>query len=99
MSDKQRRRPFIDPLLMVIRSRRVIIALAGLLVGLLVLALPDLAEVQQELLMLVITLSMALIGGYSIEDAAVAARQVPSDADLAARVEALVRAIIEESSD
>lgn len=99
MSDKQRRRPFIDPLLMVIRSRRVIIALAGLLVGLLVLALPDLAEVQQELLMLVITLSMALIGGYSIEDAAVAARQTPSDADLAARVEALVRAIIEESSD
>ncbi len=98
MQNKQNRRPLIDPLVLVLKSRRVIVALAGMAVGLLLLALPDLKAVQHELLALVITLSLALIGGYSVEDAATAARQAPTDDDLAARVEALVRAIIEESS-
>ena len=72
--DKMLRRPVIDPLLLALRSRRVMVALCALLVGVLVLAVPGLYAVQSELLVLVVTLALALIGGYSVEDAAAAGR-------------------------
>ena len=77
MQDKDVRRPIIDPLLLALKSRRVLVALSALLIGTLTLAVPELSHVQAELLVLVITLAMAVIGGYSIEDAAAAARQQP----------------------
>lgn len=72
--DKNQRRPVIDPLLLALKSRRVVVALSALLVGLLVLAVPELQPVRGELLTLVITLALALIGGYTVEDAARAGR-------------------------
>jgi len=72
--EKMARRPVIDPVLMALRSRRVMIALAALFVGGLVSAVPVLAPVEGELLTLVITLALGLIGGYSVEDAARAGR-------------------------
>lgn len=74
MIDKTERRPLIDPLLLAMKSRRVLIAIAALLVSLLVLAIPELGAARAELLTLVITLALALIGGYSVEDAARIAR-------------------------
>jgi len=75
MSDeKQTRRPILDPLLLTLKSRRVLIAFVTLVVGALVMAVPELEAVRTEMLTLLITLALALIGGYSIEDAARAAR-------------------------
>jgi hypothetical protein len=70
MLDKSQRRPIIDPIVLALKSRRVIIALAALLVGLLVAAVPDLGPLRGELITLVTALALALIGGYSVEDAA-----------------------------
>jgi len=97
MNDKMTRVPILDPLLLVLKSRRVLIALAALLVGLLMLAVPELAPVRGELLTLVITLALALIGGYSVEDAATAARQTPQTADIEAIVREVVNAVLEEA--
>jgi hypothetical protein len=86
IEDKTQRRPIIDPLLLALKSRRVIIALAALVVGALVTWIPALKSVQGELLALVITLALALIGGYSMEDAARAGREVkPVSTDDATR--------------
>lgn len=73
--DKARRRPLIDPLLLALKSRRVIVALCALAVGLLVAVVPELEAVRGELLTLLITLALAVIAGYSVEDAACAARR------------------------
>lgn len=72
---KALRSPIIDPILLALKSRRVIIALAALVVGLLTLAVPEVQPVRGEILTLVITLALAVIGGYSIEDAARAGRE------------------------
>ncbi len=61
------------------KSRRFIVALAALLVGLVTLAVPDMSAVREEILTLVIALALALIGGYSIEDAAKAGRDRAND--------------------
>lgn len=64
-----------DPLLRALKSRRVVIALSALVVGLLVMAVPELAEVRGELLTLVASLALAVIGGYSLRDATRIARE------------------------
>ena len=75
LTDKSARRPLIDPLLLALKSRRVLVALCALVVGLLTLAIPDLKSVHGELMTLLITLALAIIGGYSLEDAARAGRE------------------------
>lgn len=76
MSDpKSLRRPVIDPFMLALKSRRVIVALAALVVGLLTIAVPELQAVHGEILSLIITLALAVIGGYTVEDAARAARE------------------------
>jgi hypothetical protein len=72
---KSARRPVIDPLILALKSRRVLVALCALLIGLLTLAIPDLQPMRAEILTLLITLALAVIGGYSIEDAARAGRE------------------------
>jgi Na+/proline symporter len=65
-----RRIPVLDPILIALRSRRVIIAIISIVVALLVAYAPQLAAVQDALIVLVGTLALALIGGLSWEDAA-----------------------------
>jgi hypothetical protein len=77
---QSRPRPLIDPLLLALKSRRVLVALCVLVVGLLTLAIPDLRPVHSELMTLLITLALAVIGGYSLEDAARAGRETKSAA-------------------
>jgi hypothetical protein len=96
--DKSLRRPVIDPVLLALKSRRVIVALAALAVGLLTLAVPELVPVRNELLTLVITLALALIGGYTWEDAAHAGRDraaLPPD-DLRDLVKTVVGELLDE---
>jgi len=78
LEDKARRRPLVDPLLLALKSRRVLIAMSALVVSILIGLLPGLATVHEELLTVVIALALALIGGYSLEDAALAARRAAS---------------------
>ncbi|GAB4316173.1 MAG: hypothetical protein Kow00117_07930 [Phototrophicales bacterium] len=89
---KRERRPLIDPLLMLLKSRRVLISLVTLLVGVVVMLLPDLAPLTDEILVLLLTLALALIGGYTLEDAVQIARQQPLPPD---ELESLIRLIIE----
>lgn len=91
---KAARCPLIDPLLLALKSRRVIVAVAALVVGALTLAVPELNAVRAELLTLVMTLALALIGGYSIEDAAEAARGRPAEID-----EADLRRLLRDLAD
>lgn len=80
-ADKTTRRPLIDPLLLLMKSRRVLIALCALLVGVLLLAVPELAPLRAEITTLVITLALALIAGYSLEDAVRAGRERAAQPD------------------
>lgn len=74
ITDKTARRPLIDPLLLILKSRRVVVALCALLIGVLTAVVPELRAVHSELLTLLITLALAVIGGYSVEEAVRAAR-------------------------
>ena len=85
-------------MLLTLKSRRVVVALSTLVVGLLVLAVPELQAVRGELLTLVITLSLALIGGYTVEDAAKAGRDraaTPPD-DLRELIKDLLNGVVDE---
>jgi hypothetical protein len=97
MLDKSKRRPLIDPLLEVLKSRRVLIALASLIVGVLLMAVPELYPLRGELLVLVISLALALIGGYSVEDAVSLAKQQPKSSELREQIRAVIEAMVEES--
>lgn len=99
MHDKTERRPIIDPLLLMLKSRRVLVAVAALIIGAVLTALPDLAPVREELLVLVITLALAVIGGYSVEDATRAARSespAVAERDLETLVRAVLVAVLDE---
>lgn len=72
---KEHRRPVIDPLLLALKSRRVLIAICTLTIGLIVLAVPEMAPLRDELLVLLISLALGVIGGYSLEDAVRAGRE------------------------
>jgi hypothetical protein len=97
--DKSQRRPIIDPLLLALKSRRVLVALSALVVGLLVMAVPSLQPVQEQILVLVIALALAVIGGYSVEDAARAGREraaLPPE-DLKERIKEVLDSIVDET--
>jgi len=96
MENKNNRRVFIDPLLMVLKSRRVLIALASLIVGIIVMTVPELEALHSELLILVISLALSLIGGLSLEDAVIAAKQKPVEPDVREEVREAIDAIIDK---
>lgn len=96
--DKSTRTPILDPVLLALRSRRVLIALVSVFVALLVAYVPELAGIQDALIVLIGTLALALIGGLSWEDAASAGRdraqQPAGQPDEALRD--LIRGVLEE---
>ena len=65
----------LTPLARVLRSKRVLVALAVLLVGLLTLLIPELQTVHDELVILIVTLALMLLGGFSIDEAARIAKE------------------------
>jgi hypothetical protein len=66
--------PLLDPILLMLRSRKVIIAITSIAVSLLVAYVPELRHIQDALIVLIGSLGLALIGGIAWEDAATAAR-------------------------
>jgi hypothetical protein len=100
MQDKSHRRPVIDPIMLALKSRRVIVAVIALLVGVAALLAPELEPVRGELLTLLITLSLAVIGGYTVEDAAVAARNrdpQATEGDLRTLILEVVASLLDET--
>ena len=96
--DKSLRRPIVDPLLLALKSRRVIVALCTLVVGLLTCYVPQLHAMSGEILTLLITLALAVIGGYTVEDAAHAGRQqsaMPQE-DLRALIKDVLNDFVDE---
>ncbi|MBL8119621.1 MAG: hypothetical protein JNJ78_18975 [Anaerolineae bacterium] len=100
LTDTSTRRPIIDPLLLALKSRRVLVALCALVVGLLTLAVPEVQPVRGEILTLLITLTLAVIGGYSLEDAARAGREraAQSTDDLRQLVKDMLNDLIDETA-
>jgi len=96
MENKLKRRPIIDPLLLILKSRRVLVAISTLLVGLLTLAVPALDAVRGEILTLLIALALAVIGGYSLEDAARAGREAAPSSDLREQIKEIINAVLDE---
>ncbi|MEM9953357.1 MAG: hypothetical protein AAF846_17250 [Chloroflexota bacterium] len=99
MTNKDKRRPIIDPVLLLLKSRRVLIALTSLLVSVVVMLMSVLEPLHSELLILVMTLALSLITGLSIEDAVIAARQYPFNSDVRELLDAAADAIIDEILD
>jgi hypothetical protein len=99
--NKSLRRPLIDPLLLALKSRRVIVALSALIVGLLTCAIPELHPLRGELLTLIITLALAVIGGYTVEDAVRAGREgsTTSSDDLRQLIKEVLDSMVDELTD
>lgn len=98
IENKEQRRALIDPIMLALKSRRVLVAMVALIVGFGMLLVPELEAVRDEVTVLLTALALAVIGGYSIEDAARAGREKaaePVDPD----VKVLVREAIEATLD
>ncbi len=102
MEDKTKRRIVIEPLILLLKSRRVLIGLSGLLTSGLVGFAPQLEPLQGELLTIITAITLFLIGGFAYEDAAIAGRnQNLREAKEYAleMVEAIIENRIEEQKD
>ncbi|GAB5492298.1 MAG: hypothetical protein Phog2KO_25130 [Phototrophicaceae bacterium] len=96
MQNKENRRVLIDPILLVLKSRRVIIALVSLVLSIAVLAVPSLEPLHSDLLVLVTSLALILIGGLSVEDAVIASKQGTTDASIREQIDRAVLVILDE---
>jgi hypothetical protein len=99
MAKKQSQRSHISHrLLRVFKSRQMVIAVSTLVVGLLVVAVPDLKPIREELLTLIITLALAAIGSYTVHETASAERQpyIPRE-ELRELVEDVLSDMVEEA--
>ncbi len=67
--------PIIEPFRRLLRSRRFVTALVAIGVASIVSLVPGLEETQAEMYVVISTISVALIGGYSWEDSARTARE------------------------
>ena len=72
---KSQRSRVTQRLLKALKSRQMIIAITTLVVGLLVLAVPDLKPIREELLTLIVTLALAAIGSYAVQETSSSDRQ------------------------
>ena len=96
MQNKENRRVLIDPILLVLKSRRVIIALVSLVLSIAVLAVPSLEPLHSDLLVLLTSLALILIGGLSVEDAVIASKQGTTDASIREQIDRAVLVILDE---
>lgn len=77
--------PIIEPFRRLLRSRRFTTSIVAVIVAVVVSLVPGLAEVNTELFVLIATLALALVTGYSWEDATAAAQQNTALADTSLR--------------
>lgn len=88
---KEQRRPIIDPLLSMLRSRKILLLLAAVIVNLAIEVVPFLSSISPELKTLITGAFLSAAGYYTLEDAIVVARgpsvkdQQPTDSSTAIR--------------
>ncbi len=70
----------MTPILLLLKSRKVIVSLCALAVSLIISAVPEIAPYRGELLAVITGLALALIGGIAYEDAAKAGRDAAAKA-------------------
>lgn len=97
MEDKRQRTPIIDPLLLALKSRRVIVAIVSIIVGILIVQIPDLGFFRDEITFLITAIALGVIGGISWEDAAKAGRETVPAENLEEAIREMVDAIIDET--
>lgn len=66
--------PVITPILLLLKSRKGIVSLCALALNLLIAAVPELAPLRGELMVVITGLALGLVGGIAYEDAARNAR-------------------------
>ena len=74
-------------------------AAAALLVTLLIGHVPQLDALRGELIAVIVTLALGLIGGYSLEDAAAAVRKQPPPPEWRDLLREVLEAILQEQRD
>ena len=74
MKNKENRVPIIEPLLLLLKSRRVMLSVINLVIVGLIMWIPELETLQTELLTILTAVYLALVTGISWEDAAAAGR-------------------------
>lgn len=103
MNDKAQRTPILEPLVLLFKSRRFLTAVIGVLVTLLIYAVPGIESIRVELTTVFVSLALAVIGGLSWEDAAKASRDNPPGVTIKDNVaeitEALLQAFLGEIED
>ena len=62
--------PILSPLLALLRSRKFVTAVTGVIVSTVIALVPQLQGAENELIMAVTAVVIAVIGGTAIEDAA-----------------------------
>jgi len=87
----------IGPLLALLRSRKVLIAISAIITGILISKVPELAAIRTELMTLIIGATLTIIGGTALEDAAKAGRD--KAAEPPEEVRELVRELFNEFLD
>lgn len=70
MENKDERMIIFDPLIALLKSKRFMTMIVTALVSIIVSLIPALDTARDSLLLVFVTLGGALVGGYSIEDAA-----------------------------
>jgi len=60
----------VTPILLLLKSRKVIVSICALLLNLLIIAVPELEPLRGELMTVITALALALIGGIAYEDGA-----------------------------
>lgn len=89
--------PVLGPLMALLRSRKVMIALVALIAGVLVAVVPKLQPVEAEMIVLITLVASVLIGGTAAENVA----QLRSDAVVksALPTETLIRDAVQSVLD
>lgn len=88
--DKSERTPIIEPIMLLLKSRRFITAVAGILISLVIFAIPELETMRAEITTIVVTLASVFIVGQSVEDAAAAARANPPEVSIQGNAEIVI---------
>lgn len=66
--------PILGPLLALLRSRKVLVAISAVVTSIVLSAIPELLPIRDELLTLITTAALVLVGSIAVEDAAKAGR-------------------------
>lgn len=87
--------PIIAPLLALLHSRKFLVTIAGIIVNIVIIKLPELAPARDILMGVITLLAFGLVTNIAWEDRAKAARDAAADVD-AVSLEDLIRVAVND---